>query len=1268
MSDTHTYKILAVSKNAVFLDSLTSDLKKAGYGVLNSFNEAEALKFLKQTPIDLVIGDTVSAETDSIELCRKLRSDAELNSVPLIICGAPEKADAALEAKANLFLEIPFEPLNLIAKAAQIIERSRVNKTLKSNENRFQSLIENATDTIGIIASDGTILYESPSVENLLGYKPEELVGKMAFDLIHPEDRAKITEHFNQSLRKFVSISPTEYRVRNKNNEWQPIESVGKPFNDPINGLVFITNSRNISERKQSEDALRRSEERFKLVSRATNDALWDWDLVTDSLWMNEVHCNLLGYSSEEINPVIETWYKKIHPDDFPKVTEGIHKVIQSGKNYWSDEYRLLSKTGKISYVFDRGYVVYNEKGIPIRMIGAAIDITERKLAEQALQINDDRLQKHNDVLNNLAKHQKLSKDSVQESIREITEIAAQTLETSRVSVWLYNQDKSKIKALDLYELNSDSHSDGFELAESDYPKYFKSLGKEETIAAHDAHKDKRTKEFTESYLVPLGITSMLDVPIRVSGKVIGVVCHEHQGEMREWKLDEQNFAGSVAAIIAVIVEGYERRQAEEALRRSQEQFSSLIDSIEGIVWEADAKTFECKFISQQAERLLGYPIENWLNIPNFRIDHIYPEDRERVMETCYESARKLENFELEYRMIAADGRIVWLHDIVKVDDSNPDAVRLRGVIVDITRSKENETAIAEANKRAIQEYARLLERLATLGQKLGAARDLRAIYNAVLKFSYDSVPCSALFISLYDSEHNTRKSVYMWYNGNEKDVSNLEPFPVGAGPVGQAIKKEEVIIIDNYLDLVDKKPANIYLGYDEDSREPQSTVIAPMKIKGKIVGVIEVQSYELAAYTQEHASAMHMAANLVANAIENVQLLEQEKLSSEQLRQSQKLESVGRLAGGIAHDFNNMLTAINGYTDLTLRRLKSDDSLRRNLEEIKKAGERSAMLTQQLLAFSRQQILQPKILDINEIVLDTGKMLQRLISEDITLKLIPNSESKFIKADPGQFAQVIMNLAVNARDAMPKGGNLTIETADVFLDEKFAAIHLPIRSGKYIMLAISDTGTGISDEILEHIFEPFYTTKETGKGTGLGLAMVYGIVKQSGGYIWVDSQIGKGSVFKIYLPLVDKAAKLAESVNRSEEVPNGTETILLVEDEEIVRNMSRQILETCGYKVIEAHNGLEALSVCKETKCKIDLVLTDVVMPKMSGRQLAEKLKFFCPEVKVLYMSGYADDEIVRQGLVQTGANFIQKPFTFNAIARKIRELLEMKINKQAV
>jgi PAS domain S-box-containing protein len=382
--------------------------------------------------------------------------------------------------------------------------------------------------------------------------------------------------------------------------------------------------------------------------------------------------------------------------------------------------------------------------------------------------------------------------------------------------------------------------------------------------------------------------------------------------------------------------------------------------------------------------------------------------------------------------------------------------------------------------------------------------------------------------------------------------------------------------------------------------------------------------------------------------------------LSEAQLRQALKMEAVGKLAGGVAHDFNNLLTAINGHSEMCLRRLQPEDALYRHLEEIKKAGDRAAALTRQLLAFSRKQILQPAVIDLNHIVVEVSKLLQRLIGEDIDLRMGLEAELGKIKADPNQLEQVLMNLSVNARDAMPKGGKLTIETSNVQLGEEFASRHISVPPGDYVMLAVSDTGCGMDAATEARVFEPFFTTKEVGKGTGLGLATVYGIVKQSGGSVWVYSELGQGTTFKIYFPCVDGSAEKLKLDAGDSELLAGTETVLLVEDEEVVRETAMEILQECGYLVLHAKDGEEALQLAHQHLGEIHLMLTDVVMPRMSGRELTEELTLLRPDIKVLYMSGYTDDAIVHHGVLDEGTAFIGKPFSIEALGRKVREMLD--------
>jgi len=381
---------------------------------------------------------------------------------------------------------------------------------------------------------------------------------------------------------------------------------------------------------------------------------------------------------------------------------------------------------------------------------------------------------------------------------------------------------------------------------------------------------------------------------------------------------------------------------------------------------------------------------------------------------------------------------------------------------------------------------------------------------------------------------------------------------------------------------------------------------------------------------------------------------------SEEQLRQVLKLEAVGRLAGGIAHDFNNILTAVGGHATLLLDEIRPGDPLRADIEEIKRGVDRAASLTRQLLAFSRKQVLKPRVLDLTSVVAETERMLRRLIGEDIDLRTSAEAGLGRVLADPGQIQQVILNLAVNARDAMPDGGRLSIELDNVDVDEEMGRRHVPVQPpGRYVRLTVSDTGTGIPHAIQPHIFEPFFTTKEKGKGTGLGLSTVYGIVKQSGGFIWVYSEPGQGSTFKIYLPRVEAPAEQAPPPPEVA-ASAGNETILLVEDEPAVRDLAQRILRRKGYRVVTAPNGQEALDFVKRHSGPLDLLVTDLVMPQMDGRELAQRLAALRPGLRVLFMSGYTGDTIAQRGVLDPDVAFIEKPFGPEGLARKVREILD--------
>jgi PAS domain S-box-containing protein len=730
---------------------------------------------------------------------------------------------------------------------------------------------------------------------------------------------------------------------------------------------------------------------------------------------------------------------------------------------------------------------------------------------------------------------------------------------------------------------------------------------------------------------------------VRLDGRVIDInvtsISTDYQGE------------SAVQLIIRDITE-----QKHSEMMRSQLAF--LVESSEDAII---GKTLDGVITNwnKGAEKIYGYAAAEAIGK---HISIIVPPERSEELKEILESVQSGRGISL-YQTVRSkkDGQLI--HVSLTVSPIRDVTGRITGasaIARDFTERKLAEEALREADRRAIREYERLLERVASLGQTFGTARDLETIYRALSAFTLTSMPCSALFLSLYSEAKSARRVVYSWSDGEEGVASKLATLPLGDDLVGQAIKTGGIIVNNDYRETLEGRQVIARRdGNHDDARVPRSAMVAPMIVMGRVVGVIEIQSYDLAAYGNEHVTAMRLAANLAANAIENEQLLEQEKERVAQFQQSQKMEAVGRLAGGVAHDFNNLLTAITGYSDLSLRRLKPEDHLHVNITEIKRAAERAAALTHQLLAFSRKQVLQPRVLDLNAIVSEMDKMLRRMIGEDLELLFDLTTALGRVKADPGQIQQILMNLVVNARDAMPDGGKLTIQTANVYLDEDYTRQHVAVLPGAYVMLAVSDNGSGMEESTRARIFEPFFTTKEQGKGTGLGLSTVYGIVKQSQGNIWVYSEVGLGTTFKIYLPQVEGQAEKIQLSENARSLAPGTETILLVEDDDMVRGIARVILTSAGYTVLEAADGENALGLCHQHRGMIHLLLTDVVMPRISGRALADRVKELRPDIDILFMSGYTHEAIIHHGVLNEGINFMEKPFTPETLTRKIRAAL---------
>jgi PAS domain S-box-containing protein len=1093
----------------------------------------------------------------------------------------------------------------------EIAERRRAEEAERASQQQYEALVQSIDGIVWEVdAQTFRFTFISKQAERILGYPLERWLNEENFwaEHLHPDDRNWAVGFCTDAVARRLDHQ-FEYRM---------IAADGRPvwLRDIVTVHVLDDQSVhlrgvmvNVSKRKRTEEALRESQRRF-------SDTLTNLEMIavmTDAsgslTFCNDYLLRLTGWQRDET--LGRSWFELFLPEaDKKRVKKLFQTILEDGAKPPHFEYEIETRSGERRMVKWTNTTLRDLGGRAIGIAALGDDITERMRAE--------------------ARNDKLL-HTLGERVKELSTLhgLARLLQQEGVS--------SPALLGQLCELLP---------AAFQYPE----------ITAVRVRLDGM--EVTTANFTPLPAKLQADFTTR-GGKTgsIEVVYLESRPAEAEgaFLAEERTFINTAADMLR---SAYDRKQTEIALRESEARFRQLTENIREVFWLRTPDLGEMLYISSAYESIWGQSLEGLYREPHSFIEAIHPEDRLQVAKRIEQTWGQ--GFEVEYRIIKPDGSERWIWDRgFPIKDETGHVYRIAGIAEDITERKQAEEKLQAANRRAVEEYQYLLGHLANLALMFGRARDLLTIYRGLRDFSLSLTPSFALVICLYDEAQRVRKIAYCYLHETEADVSDVVAVPVGNGPAGQAIQSGEAIISNDYFNqIVRRNP--IQIGFEEDQRPPQSALIAPMTIMGRTIGTIEVQSHELAAYTREHAVAIQMAANLAANGIENIRLLDLEREREEQLRQSQKMEAVGRLAGGIAHDFNNLLTAINGYSELTMLQLKAEDPLMQNLEEIKKAGDRAASLTRQLLAFSRKQVLQPKVIDLNSLVADIEKMLRRLIGEDIDLQTVLHRELGSIKADPGQIEQVIMNLVVNARDAMPKGGKLTIETRNVYLDQEFAEQHIATNPGPYVMLAISDTGTGMDEQTQARIFDPFFTTKEVGKGTGLGLSTVYGIVKQSGGNLWVYSELGQGSTFKVYLPRIDEGAEEYRRTTENEESLKGTETVLLAEDEEMVRKLAVQVLEMYGYRVLEAANGGTAFLICERHQETIDLLLTDVIMPEMSGRELANRLTELRPDMKVVFMSGYTDDAIVHQGVLDEDENFIQKPFTPSALAQKVREALD--------
>ena len=757
-------------------------------------------------------------------------------------------------------------------------------------------------------------------------------------------------------------------------------------------------------------------------------------------------------------------------------------------------------------------------------------------------------------------------------------------------------------------------------------------------------------------------------------------------------------------------------RLAEDRLAEAERRHQEVLDSLGDTVFEMDLQG-RVTAVNRSAFDRWGYTKDEFERGVN-AFDLVAPEDRDLARQNA---ARVFagEQPHAEYRGLRKNGTRFWMALTSTRISTNGRPTGLRGLVVDITERKQAEEALRDSERRYRELYNKTPVMLHSI-DRAGRLVGMSDYWLSVMGYTREEVIGRPSTDFLTEASRRYAIDVilpefmrtgvctnveYQFVKKNGEIIDTLLSANSEVDADGQVLRSLAVVIDvtarkraeesirsseERYRSLVEHAVFGIYRTDAEGRFVEANQALATMlgyASAGDLIG------RDISAFYQDPAERPRLVSQYASiDRIEGVDVrwkrrdgsplvvrltgrpiragegtpsfemivedVSERKALEQQFRQAQKMEAIGRLAGGVAHDFNNLLTAMGGYSDLLLEQLADGDPRRHDVIEIKKAADRATALTRELLAFSRKQILQPQAVDLSIVLEGLKPLLRRLIGEDVEVLAIPAAKIGLVRADRVQIEQVIMNLAVNARDAMPSGGRLTIETRDVTFGPDRAGAHQVVPPGRYAMLAVTDTGCGMDAEVKSHLFEPFFTTKEAGKGTGLGLATVYGIVKQSGGHIYVDSEPQQGSTFEIYLPCLEQQTAAAGSSRPG--LLTGTETILLAEDEDAVRNLTRSVLTRQGYRVLEARTGSEALAVAARFPERIDLLLTDVVMPEMGGRELSRHLLMKRPDIKVLYTSGHADDTVVRTLTLEPGMSFLTKPFTPEGLTATVREVLD--------
>jgi len=1034
---------------------------------------------------------------------------------------------------------------------AEVTRRQTAEESLRASEESYKRIVQEAEEIMYRTDAHGRFVFCNATGAKILKYSEAELLGLSYLEIVRPDQRSAAEQFYKRQLIDNTPSTYYEFSALAKDGTevsvGQNVQLVTK--DGRLAGFQAV--ARDMTERKHSEEALRKLEE-YRNLFQLANDAILILDAAEGTvLDVNDKACESYGIARDQF---IGCNLRDITADPVG-VKHRLEQMQTDGKPQEFEVVHIHPDGSPINFLVNTSLIEYQGHNA---ILSLNRDITTRKRVEGALRESEESY--HRLV--------EMSPDGIIVHKDELVEFVNSA-------------------GLKLIGATSESAVIGKSVINLVKPEY-RELMKERVGRLQRG-------EFLPSIEVKVTRLDGSEIDCEVMS-----VPFTHKDQ---------------PAVQVVVRDITERKRALEALREREESYQRIVEiSPDAILVHRDGVI---DFVNNAGVEMIGAASKAEL-IGKSVFYRIPPAYRESMVARVGRLQQGEFPPPIEIKLTRFDGSEIDC-EVLSVPFGRGDHTAVQVIARDITRRK-----LAEQEQTRLQgERDQLLEQL--------------QLQMEFMPFAF--LLTDANFLTTYWNPAAERI-----FGFTKEEVLGTHSPRLIVPPESQAVVEEILKSTANGESLSSSFGDNVT---KDGRRITCEWYTAPLKkADGTFVGMMSMA---------QDVTEQKQAAQALQEAHER------EQAKEVQLRQSQKMDAIGQLAGGVAHDFNNLLTVITGYSELSLRRMAADDPLRKNIEGITKAGVRAAGLTRQLLAFSRRQMLQAKVLDLNSVVREMDAMLQRLIGEDMDLVTLLQPSLGQIKADPGQLEQVLLNLVVNARDAMPDGGKITIETSQTYLDEPYAREHVAVQPGRYVVLTVSDSGIGMDAETQKRIFDPFFTTKEVGKGTGLGLSTVYGIVKQSEGSIWVYSELGTGTTFKVYLPRVDEVGESKEFAGDSRSVPGGSETILLVEDEDLLRSLAVQILEEFGYAVITAANGEEGLRICKEFEGRIDLVISDVVMPRMSGRELAEHIAVLRPETRVLFMSGYTDDAIVRHGILEEDMAFIQKPFLPEALARKARELLDM-------